>query len=256
MTGGEVLVVVAAAALLTGSSRTGRKTVARAAYRVADHQQARRAARRLPRDSTVARRGPREWLTAARGAWKRRTTTTVRPVPVPRAADTPTVRITPAPALAPAQRPGPARHAPIRAPRAVSSRITDILDDLGGTMDDFRRIARTIDKAGEIEPKSLHGLLDVMTGLMTTVVAVSNLVGEVADYADQEMWVDPVAIGPLYELSGQMQTDTSKVREAMTKIRNLYPAQLKAEEEASDNKDGQRKSNGPRPLNPQLMATQ
>jgi hypothetical protein len=112
-------------------------------------------------------------------------------------------------------------------------------------MDEFRALSRAFNAAGEIEPTSLHGLLDAMAGIQTGIVGLSNLINEITGYADVEMWVDPRVLRPMYDAANNVLAETSGITAAITQLRRLYEPRLQAEEEAAKPAAG-----APRKLNP------
>lgn len=148
------------------------------------------------------------------------------------------------------QRHPAARPAPTPTVRLGHStvRLAHLLDTMGAHMDAFRQLNRQFHTIGELDPTSLHELIDIMTGVASTLVAMSNAIGEIGEYADQEMWVDHTALRPWLAAGDGVAEEVGQVRVAIAKIRELYPAQLEAELEGSD-------ESGPRKLNPNVVKT-
>ncbi|MBX7264908.1 hypothetical protein KIF24_01800 [Micromonospora sp. Llam7] len=129
----------------------------------------------------------------------------------------------------------------------ISRTITQVIDKIGLHMDEFRAVNRALAAAGEIEPKTLLQLLEVLTGVQTALTGVANLVNDVTDYADRQMWVDLRAVSLLYDAAGNVLVETQTIRAAMKKIRDLYAEEIAVEEKADEGKV--------RPLNPQVVQT-
>jgi hypothetical protein len=156
----------------------------------------------------------------------------------------------PGPVPQPRPAPGPERIVTV----ADGVRIGYALDQITRRMEhyvtEFRAISRACANAGEaIAPKTLHGLLDALAGVSGALVAVAGLIDDVAAYGDREMWVDPRAIGPVYEVAAHITGELDTLRKSMAKIREMYAAQLDVENAATDPAPAGR----PRPLNPQVV---
>ncbi|WP_329013292.1 hypothetical protein OG271_04120 [Micromonospora rifamycinica] len=127
----------------------------------------------------------------------------------------------------------------------IGHQITEVIDQIGLHMDEFRAVSRALAHAGEIEPKSLLGLLNACTGLLTSIAGVSALITDVAEHADTTMWVDLRAVGPLYEAAAGVMAEGEAIRRAMKRIQDLYAEEIAVEHKQDDGKV--------RPLNPQVV---
>ncbi|MFI2577680.1 hypothetical protein ACH5AJ_36405 [Streptomyces rochei] len=127
----------------------------------------------------------------------------------------------------------------------IGHQITEVIDKIGLNMDEFRAVSRALAQAGEVEPKSLLGLLDACTGLLTSIAGLSALITDVAEHADTTMWVDLRAVGPLYEAAAGVMAEGEAIRRAMKRIQDLYAEEIAVEHKQDDGKV--------RPLNPQVV---
>ncbi|TDC81917.1 hypothetical protein E1193_13525 [Micromonospora sp. KC606] len=127
----------------------------------------------------------------------------------------------------------------------ISHQIDSAIDKIGLHMDEFRAVTRALAAAGEVEPKSLLQLLDACSGILTTLAGTANLITDIAEHADTEMWVDVRAVGPLYEAASGVMAESDAVRRAMERLRQLYAEEIEVEHKREDG--------SVRQLNPQVV---
>lgn len=166
------------------------------------------------------------------GAGRLRTQTRPTPPPTPApspAAEAPARRLRPVDA--------PAERVTEVAPGVrIGHQIAQVIDKIGLHMDEFRAVSRALAAAGEVEPKSLLGLLDACTGLLTTIAGAANLITDIAEHADTEMWVDLRAVTPLYEAASGVMAEGEAIRRAVKRLRELYAEEIAVEYKQDDGK--------------------
>lgn len=118
----------------------------------------------------------------------------------------------------------------------IGHQIDQVINTIGVHMDEFRAVTRSLAAAGEVEPKSLLALLDTLGGVLATIAGTANLITDVAEHADTEMWIDLRAVGPLYEAASGVMAESETVRRAMERIRALYAEEIEVEHKREDGK--------------------
>lgn len=116
----------------------------------------------------------------------------------------------------------------------VSHQIEQVIDKIGLHMDEFRAVTRALNAAGDIQPASLLKFLEALNGVQTTLASAANMITDITEHADLEMWVDLRVLGPLYEVAGNVAAETQTVRTAMGRLRDLYAAEIEVEEKAAE----------------------
>jgi hypothetical protein len=129
----------------------------------------------------------------------------------------------------------------------ISRQIEQVIDKIGSHMDQFRAVTRALNAAGEAEPKSLLALLDALTGVLSTLAGTANMITDIAEHADTEMYVDLRAVGPLYEAASGVMAESETIRRAMKRIHDLYAEEIAVEHKQADGKV--------RTLNPKVVAS-
>lgn len=127
----------------------------------------------------------------------------------------------------------------------IGRQIEQVIEKIGLHMDEFRAVTRALNTAGEVEPKSLLALLDTCSGMLTSIAATANMITDIAEHADTEMWLDLRAVGPLYEAASGVMAESETVRRAMKRIQDLYAEEIEVERKRDDGKV--------RPLNPKVV---
>lgn len=101
-------------------------------------------------------------------------------------------------------------------------------------MDEFRAVTRALNAAGEIKPGSLLQLLDTLSGVLTTLAGTANMITDIAEHVDLEMWVDLRAVAPLYESAAGVMAESEAVRQAMQRLRTLYAEEIEVEHKQAE----------------------
>lgn len=127
----------------------------------------------------------------------------------------------------------------------IGRQIEQVIDKIGSHMDEFRAVTRALNAAGEVEPTSLLGLLDALTGALSTLAGTANMITDIAEHADTKMWIDLRAVGPLYEAASGVMAESETIRRAMKRINDLYAEEIAVEHKRDDGKV--------RSLNPQVV---
>lgn len=129
----------------------------------------------------------------------------------------------------------------------IGHQIEQVIDKIGLHMDEFRAVTRALNAAGEVEPKSLLGLLDALTGVLGTLAGAANMITDIAEHADSTMWLDLRAVGPMYEAASGVMAESETIRRAMQRIRDLYAEEIAVEYKQEDGKV--------RTLNPKVVTS-
>lgn len=116
----------------------------------------------------------------------------------------------------------------------VGHQIERLVDKIGMHMDEFRAVTRALNAAGEIQPAGLLKLLEAGQGVQTSLASFANMVTDITEYADLEMWVDLRVLGPMYEVASNIAAEAQTVRAAMKKLRDLYAEEIAVEEKAAE----------------------
>jgi hypothetical protein len=129
----------------------------------------------------------------------------------------------------------------------ISHQIEQVIDKIGSHMDEFRAVTRALNAAGEVEPTSLLGLLDTLTGVLGTLAGTANMITDLAEHADTTMWIDLRAVSPLYEAASGVMAESETIRRAMKRIHDLYAEEIAVEHKRDDGKV--------RTLNPKVVTS-
>ena len=145
-----------------------------------------------------------------------------------------------------AARPGPARGRAGRAAAAarLTTRINDLISQMGPHMEEMKAAAAQLRRVGEaIDANSLHELLDGYVGLQVLAASLAELIIDVTDFADTEMWVDLQALKHGWAAADEVQDAIATLQMVGQMIGQLYAGQLAAEEEADEGGTGARRLN-------------
>lgn len=117
----------------------------------------------------------------------------------------------------------------------LNQRITELLTQMGPFMEDMKALTAHIRRVGEaIDAQTLLELISMLHGLQAIGAAYAELIIDVTDHADVDMWVDPRALRHGWSAADQVTEALPSLAQVVSAIAQLYPGRLAAEQEADE----------------------